>query len=90
MDYMVEQNLANAVANREWENVLKALDTAAYNAECTWVELVCANRAADPVVHLLVLPLIEKAHELHKQIVQVRDAMQQLENDNAYHPSDKQ
>jgi len=89
MDYMAEQNLANAVANREWESVLEALDTAAYSAECTWVDLVRANRAADPVVHLLVLPLIEKANELYKQIAHVRDAMQQLENDNTYHPSDK-
>lgn len=90
MDYMAEQNLANAAANKEWESVLKALDTAASDAGHTYFSLVCVNRVADPVVHLLVLPLIEKANELHKQIAQVRDAMQQLDNDNTYHPSDKQ
>lgn len=82
--HLFEQNLANAMANRNTKMLHEHLIKATADVQFLIKDLQGVNKHADPLVHLLVLPLISQAAKIQAELAAISDAVDQVERANSW------
>jgi hypothetical protein len=81
-----QQNLANAIAVQNNQMLHEHLTKAAASVQFLVKDLQAVNNHADPLVYLLVLPLIAQAAKIQDDLDAIHTGIKQIEFDNSYHP----